>query len=92
MRLLLGILIGVFISISAFEFVHKSVEVEGGALCGMIVDGLGKDYRPGLVYQVKVIYKLFAWPMKTVYIYFTDDKDPKMVVQDGDRFKVNEFP
>ena len=89
----LGFLVAILLCVSAVEFVHKSVEVEGDAFCGMITEGLSGKYRPGLIYQVKVAYKFLAWPMKTVYIYLTDEKEPRMVIGDeyGPPFEEKDF-
>jgi len=90
-KYIIGFLIGVFFSISCFEFVHKTVEIEGGAFCGAFVGGLSEKYDPGLIYQIKVVYKAFAWPMKTIHVYITDDREARMVVEENGQHRIQEF-
>jgi hypothetical protein len=63
---------------------HKTVEVEGyktveverykGWVCGDIYDELTQQWNPDFVYHVKVIYKIFAWPVKTIWIYMSESQ------------------
>ena len=79
---LVGLLAGIFICISAFEIIHRTVEiahVEGEPVCSVIYDKLSQKWEPGLVYKIKVIYKFFAFPTKEIMIYLTDEKPPRLV-------------
>ncbi len=75
-----GVLLGVFLCVSFFEFIHKTVEVSRMDFCGEMYDVLSKKWSPEIVYRLKVVYKFFAWPVKTIFIYLSDEN---IEVKDG---------
>ncbi len=72
-KIIIGILIGILLCVSFFELIHRTVEVDGSRMCGMIYDKLLKQWHPGFVYQLKVIYKFFALPIKTTWICISEE-------------------
>ncbi len=72
--LVIGILIGIVLCVSFFEVIHRSVEVDGWKTCSMIYDKLTEKWHPGFVYQMKVVYKFFALPVKTIWISLSGDE------------------
>lgn len=65
---LIGFLIGVFCSVSMVELIHRTVEVERKDTCSIIYDALARQWQPDFVYSVKLTYKFFAWPVKTIHV------------------------
>ena len=72
-KIIIGILIGVFICVSLFEIIHKTVEVDGSRTCAVIYDKLTERWHGNFVYQLKVVYKVFAFPVKTTWILLSDE-------------------
>ena len=71
---LLGLLLGLFLSVSAFEAIHRLVEIEGTPICVGIYDSLARRWNPDFLYRVKLVYKVFAWPVKTVFISISESQ------------------
>jgi len=83
--MLIGILIGIFMCVSLFEIIHLSVEVSGFPMCSIIYDRLTQQYRPDFVYQLRVIYKFFAYPIKTTWIALSEHGDIAIANGKGER-------
>jgi len=73
-NILIGVLIGIFLCVSFFEFIHLTVEVEGQSTCSAIYDSLTKKWHPDFVYQLRIVYKVFAIPVKTFWVSLSDDE------------------
>ena len=72
-KIFIGLIIGIFLCVSAFEVIHRSVEITGFKLCSVIYDTLTKQYRPDFVSGLRIMYKFFAFPVKTIWIQLSDD-------------------
>jgi len=73
---LFGIMLGIFACVSLFELIHRTVEVERHDICSVIYDELMKTWHPDFGHSLRITYKLFAWPVKQMWIYFTDSNFP----------------
>lgn len=81
-KLLIGVFLGVFLSVSAFEIIHQTVElsVEGSGMCAIIYDELTKRWNPDFTYRLKLVYKLFAYPVKIIYVSLSEKQ---IAIKDG---------
>ncbi len=76
-KILLGILIGIFLCVSFFEIIHRTVEIDGWRMCAVMYDKLNKEWHPDFTYQVRIVYKFFAIPIKTVWLALSEDEIAK---------------
>ena len=94
-RFLAGFLVGILLCVSLFEVIHKTVEIEAESyppLCSIIYDKLNQAWEPRILYQLKLTYKFFAWPVRTVWVML-DDQDAHIGVmaQEEDEWTVHVF-
>lgn len=86
---LAGMGLSALLFISGFEVLHLKLEAMGVKdFCGFVYDGVDlltgqRGAQATITHQVKMVYKVFAWPIKTIYVYFTDDGTNTFVVEDG---------
>lgn len=73
-KLIIGFVVGVFVCVSFFEFIHKTVEIDGTPLCAVIYDRLQQRYSGGFTTGLRITYKVFAWPVKTIWVYVNEDE------------------
>jgi len=72
----IGFLLATVLFINGIELIHLTLETTGKKdFCGFLIEGVdaitGQKRRGiDITHKVKIVYKFFAWPMKTVWVYF----------------------
>lgn len=88
-----GILIGIFLSLSAFEWLHEKIEIryETYDVCGVILKTVEGETNLSTAHALRIIFKAFAWPMKTVMkevnINFPDTTHNNIILNTYDYFQ-----
>ena len=73
MKKIMIALLGIFIFVSFFELFHLTTEVKGWKTCAMVYDVSHKLIGTDFTTQLKITYKFFAFPIKTVWILVSQD-------------------
>ncbi len=74
-KVLVGIIMGIFLCCSFYEIIHKTIEITDYKVCSVIYDKLNDKWHPDFTRCLKVVYKVFAFPVKTIYVYNSKDED-----------------
>src|SRR3990167_1941036 len=69
-KLVIGFFIGVFFCVSLFESIHLTIERDTIGFCSIFYDSLSDKWNPYITDRLKLTYKLFAYPVKTIHLYF----------------------
>ena len=68
MKKIIIVLLVIFDFVSCFEVFHLTTEFYGWRTCGMVYDLSGKMIGADMTVQLKIVYKFFAFPVKTIWI------------------------
>ncbi len=71
---LFGVIVTLFLCISAIENMHIKIEkMSANNLCSYFFDAVGEIYGDELQNLIKITYKIFAKPVKTILIIGVPD-------------------
>jgi len=81
---LLGLSLGTLFWISVFEWVHLQLEVTGDKdFCSWVMRTTERVVGMDATHSIKIVYKLFALPIKTITIYSDPAHHDEFMVQIG---------